>query len=248
MRHLLTAALAGALLLPAIAAAEPGRAAEVYGPGVARGETELELRGGMLEGGAADGEWQIKAEASHAFTDWWRPGLVAEWEREGGNTEFTAFALENVFDFTPTRSWPVHFGGYLEYEHPQNGPDHLETKLLMQHAHGPVALTLNLIGEREIGSGASNQWEFGYAAEAAYALNDDVSLGVQGFGDAGTDDDFGDFGKHAQYWGPFTQFEIGHVGEGEVELQLGYLIGSGDAEADGQFRFKLEYELGDHHH
>ncbi len=131
---MLTAALAGALLLPAIAAAEPGRAAEVYGPGVARGETELELRGGMLEGGAADGEWQIKAEASHAFTDWWRPGLVAEWEREGGNTEFTAFALENVFDFTPTRSWPVHFGGYLEYEHPQNGPDHLETKLLMQHA------------------------------------------------------------------------------------------------------------------
>ncbi len=37
------------------------------------------------------------------------------------------------------------------------------------------------------------------------------------------------------------------MNEGEVELQIGYLVGSGEAEADGQFRFKLEYEFGGEH-
>ncbi|MBX3431607.1 MAG: hypothetical protein KF779_18630 [Hyphomonadaceae bacterium] len=245
-RVLVASSVVGWLLAPGVASAEPGRAAEVYGPSVHAGESELELRTGVLNGGDADGEWQTKIEASHAFTDFWRPGLVAEWEHEGGETEFTAVAIENVFDFTGTRDWPVHFGAYLEYEvNTQDGPDGLELKLLMQRARGPLDLTLNLIGEREVGSGSSDTWEFGYAAEAAYALNEDFALGIQGFGDAGTDDDFGDLGDHAHYWGPFAQFELAHIGAGEVELQLGYLVGAGDSEADGQFRFKLEYEFGD---
>lgn len=247
MRQLFAVTAVAAAFLPATAFAEPGRAAEIYSPSVERGETELELRGGMLTGGDADGDWQVKAEFSHAFTGWWRPGVVAEWEREGDSTDFTAIAVENVFDFMATREWPVHFGGYFEYEVPQDGPDHVELKLLAEHASGPMTLTLNLIGEREVGSGASDEWEFGYAAEAAFALNDDLALGVQGFGDAGTDDDFGDFGDQAQYWGPFTQFEAGHLGDGEVEVQLGYLAGFGEAEADGQVRLKLEYEFGETH-
>lgn len=244
MKSLLAIAAASAALLPAAAMAEPGLAGEVYGPSVSRGETELELRAGVLQGGAGDGEWRAKAEFSHAVTDWWRPGLIAAWRREGGRTDFAGFALENVFDFTPTRQWPVHLGGYLEYEWTEKGADEVELKLLMQHDHGPLDLTLDLISERHVGSGAANDWEFGYAAEAAYAFNEDFAFGVQGFGDAGTDDDFGHLGEHAHYWGPFGQFELAHVGTGEVELQLGYLIGAGEAEADGQFRMKLEYEFG----
>src|SRR5262245_32374237 len=239
--------LACSALAPGLAAAEPGLAGEVYGAGVSQGETEFEFRSGILDGGDADGDWQIKAEAAHAFTDWWRPGLVAEWEHEGGESEFTAFAIENVFDFTATRDWPVHFGGYVEYEFTQEGPDAVELKLLTQRERGPLDLRLNLISERQVGSGASDEWEFGYAAQAGYALNDDFELGVQGFGDAGTDDNFGEFGDQAHYWGPFAQFEVGDLGGGEVELQLGYLAGFGEAEGDGQFRLKLEYELGAEH-
>lgn len=243
MKYVLAAVLAAGALLPGAALAEPGMAGEVYDPSVHRGETELELRGGLLNGGDADGDWQVKAEASHAFTDWWRPALVAEWEDEGGDAEFTAVALENVFDFTGTRAWPVHFGGYLEYEFAQDGPDEVELKLLMAHQRGPLDLRLNLIGEREVGDDAGDAWEFGYALQAGYALGGDFKLGVQGFGDAGTDDDFGNFGDQAHYWGPFAQFEVGDIGAGEVEMQLGYLAGFGEAEADGQFRVKLEYEL-----
>ena len=241
-------ALLGVALCPLAAQAEPGLAAEVYGPSVHHGESEIALRGGVLDGGDADGDWQTKLEIGHAFTDWWRPSIVGEWEHGGDETDFTALALENVFDFKATADWPMHFGAYIEYEfNTQDGPDGLELKLLMQRERGPFALTANLIAEREIGSDAADEWEFGYAAEAAYAFNQDFALGVQGFGDVGTSDEFGDLGDHAHYWGPFAQFELGHINDGEIELELGYLVGSGESEADGQFRVKLEYEFGAEH-
>lgn len=243
MRLRFAAAAVAAALAPPLAAAEPGGAAEVYGPGVARGETGLELRSGFFHGGDADGDWQVKLELSHGVTDWWRPGVVAEWEYEGDEAEFTALAIENVFDFTGTRDWPVHLGGYVEYEFTQEGDDKVELKLLLQRARGPLDLRFNLIGERHVGGG-DNAWELGYAAQGGYALNDDLELGVQGFGDVGADGELNDFGDHAHYWGPFAQFELIELGEGEIELQLGYLAGFGEAEADGQFRLKLEYEFG----
>lgn len=242
MKRLIIAA-ALCVLAPGIATAEPGLAGEVYGPAVTRGETEFELRGGILDGGDASGEWEVKAEAAHAFTDWWRPALVAEWEYEDEDAEFTAFAIENVFDITATRDWPVHLGAYVEYEFAQNGPDAVEVKLLMQRARGPWDLRLNIIGERQVGSGAADEWEIGYAAQAGFAFNDDLQVGIQGFGDAGDDDEFGDFGDRAHYWGPYAEFEVGDIGDGELEMQIGYLAGFGENEADGQFRIKLDLEF-----
>lgn len=232
-------------LAPSVARADPGPASEVYSPTVTPGLTELELRSGSLHGGNADGDWQVKAEASRGVTDWWRPAIVAEWENEAGDFNFTAFAVESVFDFTATREWPVHFGGYIEYEWANDGPNELELKLLMERQRGPLDLRLNLIGTRLLGSAPEDNWEFGYGAQAAYAFNDDFALGIQGFGDAGTDDNLG-LGDQAHYWGPFVQIEAGHFNNGEVELQLGYLAGFGEADADGVFRMKLEYEFGGH--
>lgn len=240
MRRVLLAALAGAALLPGAAWAEPGMASEVYGPGVERGEGEFELRSGMLDGGAEDGDWKLKAEFSHGVTDWWRPGLIAGWASQGGDTDFTGFAVENVFDFTATRDWPVHLGGYVEYHWAQDGADEVELKLLLRRQQGPLELTANLIAERHVGGGAGDDWEYGYAAEGALAVGD-IELGIQGFGDFGGDG----LDAYGHYWGPFGELELGDIGEGEVGLQLGYLFGSGDAVADGQFRLKLEYEFGE---
>lgn len=247
MKYQFAMALACGAMAPVLAAAEPGMAGEIYGPTVRRGETEVELRAAALDGGDEDGEWQVKAEASHAFTGWWRVGLVGEWEHEDGDSEFTAAAIENVVDFTATRDWPVHLGGYFEYEFGEDVPDAVELKLLMEHAHGPIELRLNLIGEREVGGGAGNDWEYGYAAQAQYQVGDDFAFGLQGFGDSGADELFGDLDDQAHYWGPFAQFEVAHLGAGEIELQLGYLAGFGETNADGQFRLKLEYELAEAH-
>ena len=245
MRTLLIVAVAAGALAPVAAWAEPGLAAEVYGPTVVRGETEIEGRAGVLTGGVGDGAWAFIGEAAHAVTGWWRPAALFEVEREpGGEARLEAIAVENVFDFTATRAWPVHLGGYLEYEaNLQDGADKVELKLLGEHVRGPLRLRVNLIGEREIGAGARDDWEYGYAAQGVWALTDDLALGVEGFGDAGTESDLGHFGDHAQYWGPIAQFEAFETGHGELEVQIGYLFGSGAAEADGQFRVGVEWEL-----
>ena len=237
----LAALLVGA---PITAAAEPGLAGEVYGPGVTRGETELELRAGYLTGGVGDGEYAAIAEASYGVTDWWRPALLVEVEREpGADAKVEAVAIENVFDFTATRKWPVHFGGYLEYEaNAQDGADKIELKILAERARGPLLLRANIIAEHEVGGGADNAWEYGYATQGMWAVNDDFALGVEGFGDFGTDAGFGRLSERAYYWGPVVKFEAFETTRGELEAHIGYLFGFGDAEADGQIRLILEWE------
>ncbi len=151
--------------------------------------------------------------------------------------------MENIFDITATRQWPVHFGVYVEYAANTNsGPDTAELKLLAQRVRGPWDARLNLVAEREIGGGAADFTEFEYAAQLTYKINDDFKLGVEGFGDLGTDDDFGSLGDLPHYWGPVAKFEAFETSKGELEITTGYLFGTGEAEADGQPRIAIEWE------
>lgn len=239
------ALLTGALISPA-ARAEPGLADEVESPVVVAGATEFSLRAGELTGGDSTHDWQARLEASYAYLSWWRPGVAASWQRENGDDQLTGLAIENVFDFMPSRRWPVHFGAYAEYERNMDeGPDHIELKLLMRHADGPVDVRFNVVTERETGDGSDNRWEIGYAAEGAVRVSSAWRIGVQGFGDTGFDDQLGDIDDYAHYWGPFAQVRLASVRERELSLHVGYLAGSGHADADGQVRVQLEWSFGE---
>ncbi len=237
------AMLGGLAMQPA--QAEPGLGGEVYGPGVEQGEVEIEARTGYLVGGEGDGEWKLVGEASYGLTDWWRPAVLFELERvPGADPVIEAIAFENVFDFVPTRSWPVHLGLYAEYEaNLQSAPDQVEFKLLMQHETGPLRLRLNLITERKIGSGASNVWEYGYAAQALYEVKHGLAIGVEGFGDAGDSDELGSLSDHAHYIGPVAEFEAFESEAGEMEVLVGYLIAVGETESNGQLKLTVEWEF-----
>ena len=158
------------------------------------------------------------------------PALVIKAaDKPGAPTELTAVAIENVFDFTATRSWPVHFGGYAEYSFGQNGRDDaIEFKLLAERQHGPLTTRLNLIAERHVGDGASDDWEHGYAARAMWRASDRWAFGLEGFGEPEA---------HAHYWGPRATVRFG-----EASIALAYLAGLDEAQADGQFRLALELE------
>lgn len=235
--------LAGGLGLPD-ANAEPGLGDEVDAPTVVAGATELSLRSGELVGGGDRHDWQTRLEASYAYQNWWRPGVTATWQREGDDVRLSGVGIESVFDVMATRRWPVHFGAYAEYERNMGeGPDHIELKLLMQRTRGPVDLRFDIVTERETGDGPDNRWEFGYAAQGAYRVSPSLRLGVQGFGDTGFDDQLGDVDDYAHYWGPFAQVRLARVREQEVSLQVGYLAGSGHADADGQVRVQLEWSF-----
>ncbi|ANP47038.1 hypothetical protein [Candidatus Viadribacter manganicus] len=239
------AALTGAFTAPQ-ANAEPGLAAEVESPIVVAGATELSLRGGELTGGEAAHDWQWRAEAGYAYVSWWRPGVAATWQGDGGDNALSGLGFENIFDFIPSRRWPVHFGAYAEYERNMSeGPDHIELKLLMQRQRGPLDLRFNIVSERETGDHSDNRWEFGYAAQGSYRVSPTLRLGVQGFGDTGFDDQLGDIDDYAHCWGPFAQVRLASVREQALSLQLGYLASSGYADADGQFRLGLEWSFGE---
>jgi len=242
-RAFCAALLSGFFVLPA--QAEPGVAGEVYGPSVHQGETELEARFGYLTGGEADGEWAFIGEAAYGVTDWWRPAILFEAEREpGDDAEIEAIAFENVFDLVPTREWPVHFGLYAEYEaNLHSGPDKAEFKLIAEHEEGSLRTRVNLITERELGDDASDDWEFGYAAQVLYETEHDFALGLEAYGDVGDSDDFGDLSDHSHYVGPVLEFAPFESDDGEMEVMVGYLFGVGDAEADGLFKLTIEWEI-----
>jgi hypothetical protein len=196
---------------------------------VSRGESELEYRVAYFGGGGLDGAMLHRGEAGYAITDWWRPALVIKAvDAPGASSELTALAIENVFDFTTTRSWPVHFGGYVEYSLGQNGRDDaLEFKLLAERRQGPLTARFNLIAERPIG-GASEEWEHAYAARAMWRTSDRWAVGFEGFGEPEA---------RSHYWGPRANLNFG-----DASIALAYLAGLDEAEADGQLRIALELE------
>ena len=86
--------------------------------------------------------------------------------------------------------------------------------------------------------------ELGYAASADWAAFGEFRLGAEAFGNLGTTRDFLPRDEH--FAGPMIRTEIEHLpGNGELEIETGYLFALGKSrdETDGQFRLVLEYEF-----
>jgi hypothetical protein len=222
-----TSVLALACAFAGVAHAEPGGVSGVSGPTVRDGETKIEARTAAFDGGALDGAWAHRAQIGHSFTDWWQTTLIARAAQpEGDDAEVRSIGLENRIDFTGTREWPVHFGAQVEYKFGVNGAeDEVELKLLAEHQAGPFTTRVNLITERAMSDGAD--WENAYAARFMWRANETISLGLEAYGEIDAD-------AHAV--GPRATFRIG-----EATLGLGYLVGTNEAQADGQFRLGIEW-------
>lgn len=210
--------------------AEPGGTSGVSGPRVTEGAFKLEVRTAAFLGDDIDGSWSHRALAAYGVTSWWRTQLnLRASQPDGEDAELRSVGIENAFDFTATRDWPVHFGGQIEYRFGVNGADdNVELKLLSERDLGPVNVRFNLIADRDVGSGASDEWEHGYAVRAMWDATDAIELGIEGLGEL-------DIDAHA--FGPRASFDLG-----AAAISLGYLASFGDdAEADGQVRVGVEW-------
>lgn len=236
----LAALAAVAIAQPAFAA--PGLGEQVYGATVEKGVTEVETRYGRLTGGADAGEDKLVLEVAHGFTDHLYAAGLAEFEREpGGDRRLEALGMETVVNVGRIPSLGLDVGVYGEYEAVRDGPDHVETKLLLQHKRGAFDGRLNLIAEKTLSGG--NPVGFGYAASADWEVVDEVRVGAAAFGDFGPAKDFRLGGEH--FAGPIVKAELEDLGPGELEVETGYLFALGDARdnAKGQLRLLLEYEF-----
>lgn len=224
-------AAAGLTLGATSAWAEPGGTSGAASPAVTKGDLAFELRATTFTGDARDGDWSYRASGAYSFASWWRTGLIlrGSYAANTGDEELTSLSLENKFDFTPSRQWWLHLGAQVEYQAGLNGTDdELVVKLLAEHREGPFAarLNLNVVGAPNVRYAPSDESERAYSARFMWRANDRVDLGVEGFGEP-------DSG--AAYWGPRVSVRVG-----DANLALGYIVGSGNARADSQFRFALE--------
>jgi hypothetical protein len=207
--------------------AEPGGVSGVSGPSFTEGETRFELRTAYFDGGALDDSWNHRAIVSHGVTDWWRPALNFRASQPAGESaELTSIAIENVFDFTATREWPVHFGLLAEYKFGVHGADDvIDLKLLGEAQSGALTARFNLIASAQIHDGAD--WAPAYAARGMWRASREVSLGLEAYGEPDV---------NAHYVGPRATLRLA-----DATLALGYLAGFDDARADGQVRLGLEF-------
>lgn len=222
-------ALAFSLAFVASAYAEPGGTSSVSGPGVTRGSTKIEFRTTSFIGDALDGDWSHRANAGYGFTDWWRLSVIARASQpDGEDAELRSIGFENVFEFTPSEHWPVRLGGQFEYKVGVNGRrDEVELKLLAERRDGPLTTRFNVVGQRQVGSGASDEWTHIYALRSMWRANDAWALGVEGYSEPE---------ERAHYLGPRASFSFG-----DASISTDYLIGFDEAQADGQFRIALEF-------
>ena len=229
------------------AVAAPGLSNKVSAPYVKKGVTEVELRAGRLTGGPLDGEQAAIVEVEYGVNDRLSLAVLGEFEQHAGEArKLDAFAIEGVAYLGQVPGLGIDVGAYLEYEqriHNESGV--AEAKLLLAKRSGGFEGLLNLIASRPLSDRpGEHDTEFGYAAQATWAVTDTVRLGGQAFGDLGTDRAFG--GRQAHYLGPVAQWELHPLWlrGGELEFEAAYLLPAGTARAgsDGQVRLVIEYE------
>jgi hypothetical protein len=239
--------LALALLAGAGAAHAQGLSNKVYSPYVEKGVTELELRAGRLNGGPLDGESAAVLELEQGINDRLSLAVLGEVERHAGEkSKLDAVAVEGVYYLGQIPGLGVDVGGYLEYEqriHNESGV--LEGKLLFAKRQGRFEGLVNVIVERPLSDKAGeHDAQYGYAAQATFETLPGLKLGVQAFGDLGTDRSFG--GRQAHYLGPVANWTLHPrwMRRGELELEAAWLAPAGTARdnADSQLRLMVEFE------
>jgi hypothetical protein len=136
----------------------------------------------------------------------------------------------------------VDVGLLAEYEHTFGaGPDEIKIGPIFEKEIGRTVATLNLVFEREVGSGASDETELDYRWQVRWRGNESLEFGVQGFGGLGEVDHLGDDTSHSV--GP-ALFGVKRLKNGDkLAYDAAVLAGINDAAPDMTVRVSLEYEM-----
>lgn len=214
---------------------------KVYAPKVEAGVLEVEA-----DTVRADDETETRFELGYGVNRWWRAtGVVEVVDEPGGGPHVEAYTIENVI-VLPRPSWlPFQWGAYAEYEVGAKGgaADKIELKALFSGEIGKIENHVNLVAEREVGAGASDEIEYEYAVQSRYRLNDEVALGLQASGALGSSESFGDLGDRAHVFGPMVAGDFHLPGvKSELEFEAAYLVGVTDASPDDVIRVQIAWE------
>jgi hypothetical protein len=229
--------------LSAASAAFAGPADKVYTLKVEKGETEIEFRSGYQSFDGSPDEYASVIDVGYGVSNRWKTELVLEYEGasgEGGG--FEAWEWENIIVLTEQGKYWLDLGLFAEYEHPfSGGPDEIKIGPMLQKEIGPTVANLNLLFERQIGSGAGNETELDYAWQMKWRGKEALEWGLQGFGGLGELGDLGGHDKHSL--GP-ALFGVKRLASGnKIAYDAAVLAGVNSAAPDATLRFEIEYEM-----
>ena len=220
-----------------------GPADKVYRPIVEKGETEFEFRGGYRDFSSDASEYAYVFDVGYGVTDRWKTELVAEYSGvEGFGGSMEALEWENIIVLTEQGKHWVDVGLFAEYEHTfAAGPDEIKIGPMFEKNIGSTITNLNLIFERQVGSGASNDIELDYSWQVKWTGNPSLEIGVQGFGGLGEVSNLGEGDKHSI--GP-ALFGMKKLANGnKLGFDAAVLVGLNGDTPNRTFRFQIEYEM-----
>jgi len=241
--HRITARLAAGLLAATAAlAAATAQAGDfiVYSPYVTQGRSELEFRGSRFH----DGDPTVSGSGSYAFsfahgvTSWWKPEIYfANFDRTpSGSTTLAAYEFENTFQLAPQGKYWADPGFLFSYEHVKAAgePNVVEFGPLLEKRSGRFDHRLNMIWEKQVGGGASSQYEFRASYAVDYRVRTAFRPGLEAY--YRPDDD-------ASHLGPVVNGEFYSSTGNELAYSVGVLFGLTSSSPNETYVARLEYEF-----
>lgn len=221
-------------------------------PYVDKGEWEAEYFGAVSvdSNDEKDNAQKHNLAVAYGITDFWKAELSATFEKEPeDDITFDAWELESIFQFTERGEYWLDSGASLAFEWtPQsNRANKVEARLLLAKDIGQTFHLVNLIAEKDVGSGPREKLEGGFIWSSRYNYNIAFQPGFEINSDFGELSDTGEFDEQSHYVGPAAYGTLpvpfsDEEGEG-LGYRIGYLFGVSDAAADGQAIIQLEYEI-----
>jgi hypothetical protein len=213
----------------------------VYSPQVLATQSEIEIRGYRYGDARTDFKGGNAAEVSvaHAFTGWWKPEIYfARFETEPGRAgRLVGTEFENTFQLMQPGQWWADFGFLAAYEHQTvaNLPAAIEFGPLAQKTSGRFVHRINVIWEKQVGSGSNHQYQLRYSYSGSYAISGAYRPGLEAFG---RPDD------HAYQAGPVVAGEWHVPGTTSgLQYRIGVVLGINAAAPRRTWLAQFEYEF-----
>ncbi|MBX9726307.1 MAG: hypothetical protein K2X09_03485 [Rickettsiales bacterium] len=225
---------------------------KLYAPYVTKGELELEYFGSVTadDNARRDNKQKHQFAVGYGVNDFWFTEIYANLAKDPeDNVKFDNVEWENIFQLTERGEYWVDVGASLAYEwSPKTSEaDTIEGRLLFAKDIDKTSHILNLIGEKDVGSGPKEAFEGKALWSSRYRYTQAFEPGFEIRSDFGELKDTGDFNDQSHAIGPaaYGKIPLGLTQDHAdgMKYRVGYLFGVSDAAADGDAFVQLEYEL-----